>query len=1143
MITFGSVCSGIESASVAWHPLGFRAAWLAEIDPFCCELLHHHYGASRPKYMPLPELAKDAEEKQVREAAIKAVSRIPAHGKLTNFGDITQVRDGEMDHVDVLVGGTPCQDLSVAGKRAGLAGARSGLFHDFMRIARNVRPDWIVFENVPGLISSNNGMDFECVLDNFEDAGYVLDVDILDAQFFGLAQRRERVFVVCQAVSHLLNQKTLSSALTIAQCAQEMSLCILAEASGLCTIAQADWACAGKAVFSLQKRMRLFGQQATPQASELLNYLAGIRAQSGCGPENSALNHGASTEAGINRGRATPLLIERCQTEDDPWSTERSWRKVWEDLCCLASASITSTSSGPTAESGIYSCALMSLRIAKLIVQSMDSSPVFWTAASSSLIALREFTKYAEQASSSLFAEPDWVQPWVDFLGEARGVGQSMASFRVRPDTSQVLPLSGCMSGYSAPRREAGQGTTGTLGARTSGGGGFGTDFDLGGGYSLAPPLTASGRGVERAGESRGQDCVIPVRSYGISPDCFDRSGEAASGTAGDRSGLGVQEELAYALRAKRPGGVAVELSNGDISHCLNAGGMGRIDYETETLVTHALRADGFDASEDGTGRGTPLIPVAIPILEAGARTGKSTTDVRAGMGVGENGDPMFTLQGGKQHAVATSFRTSANYGAYKTGDRIDALTTGTDQTAHVIATLRGHSDYGDGLPCLRSKGGDCAGGSEVLIAFSCKDHGADAGDVSPTLRAMEFDKSHANGGGQVAIAFRAAGQEGFTPSEVSPPVANSDGGRSGVPTVMTFEQRIGRNGRGGLEEVVPPLKAESGQTGKGDSAPCAIIQSATGWAVRRLTPIETARLQGFPDFKKSSTITICKTIHSLGRQNPHAHAEKQCLTGLFSACSVVDHSPEPYPDVKSARQSSHTSKESAAKPADVSVLIHFGRQEVEIRSAEKSILLVKIAETKNWFHLSTQSVDFAQLIALTLSWSARITAGGPALPRLTWDSSTHKNGATVVIESGEETVLLAGDVEQSIIAASLGDTTSITSEVGGNSQSYDSILKTLCCCVLRAIGSFIPEGIRVENSFALKLTTISDTYCHIPRKPRKIDPEEAAHYLSHGIDCWHTVDQWWTKAAADGPIYKAHGNSMATNVMSWLGTRIKATM
>ena len=128
-------------------------------------------------------------------------------------------------------------------------------------------------------------------------------------------------------------------------------------------------------------------------------------------------------------------------------------------------------------------------------------------------------------------------------------------------------------------------------------------------------------------------------------------------------------------------------------------------------------------------------------------------------------------------------------------------------------------------------------------VGFSCKDAGGDAiEDAAPTLRAMGHKTSHPNAGGQLAVAFRGFGQDGFVPREVAPPVLASDGGTVGPPVV--FESRFARNGRGAPESVASPLKAQSGGSGRGDGAPLL----ATCLAVRRLTPRECERLQGFPD-------------------------------------------------------------------------------------------------------------------------------------------------------------------------------------------------------------------------------------------------------------------------------------------------------
>ena len=119
-----------------------------------------------------------------------------------HFEDVTKVRGDELRDAGfvpdrgIITGGFPCQDLSVAGKRAGLAGGRSGLFWEIVRLADELKPKYLVLENVPGLLSSNGGRDFGTVLGALADLGYGVGYRILDAQFFGVPQRRRRVFIV-----------------------------------------------------------------------------------------------------------------------------------------------------------------------------------------------------------------------------------------------------------------------------------------------------------------------------------------------------------------------------------------------------------------------------------------------------------------------------------------------------------------------------------------------------------------------------------------------------------------------------------------------------------------------------------------------------------------------------------------------------------------------------------------------------------------------------------------------------------------------------------------------------------------------------------------------------------------------------------
>jgi DNA (cytosine-5)-methyltransferase 1 len=157
---FGSVCSGIEAASAAWLPLGFTCSFMSEIDPSARAVLKHYYGDT------------------------------PLHG------DFTTIEAGQYAGIDILVGGTPCQSFSVAGLRGGLADARGNLALEYLRLADRLRPRWVVWENVPGVLSSAGGRDFGAFVGGLAELGYGWAYRVLDAQYFGLAQRRKRVFVV-----------------------------------------------------------------------------------------------------------------------------------------------------------------------------------------------------------------------------------------------------------------------------------------------------------------------------------------------------------------------------------------------------------------------------------------------------------------------------------------------------------------------------------------------------------------------------------------------------------------------------------------------------------------------------------------------------------------------------------------------------------------------------------------------------------------------------------------------------------------------------------------------------------------------------------------------------------------------------------
>ena len=157
-----SVCSGVEAASVAWKGLGWNPLGFSEIEKFPSEVLQHHYP------------------------------------NVPNLGDMNNYKEWNFGKrsVDLVVGGTPCQSFSVAGLRKGMEDPRGNLALTFCAILDKFRPKWFVWENVPGVLSSNKGRDFGSFLGAVAELGYGASYRVLDAQNVGVPQRRRRVFVV-----------------------------------------------------------------------------------------------------------------------------------------------------------------------------------------------------------------------------------------------------------------------------------------------------------------------------------------------------------------------------------------------------------------------------------------------------------------------------------------------------------------------------------------------------------------------------------------------------------------------------------------------------------------------------------------------------------------------------------------------------------------------------------------------------------------------------------------------------------------------------------------------------------------------------------------------------------------------------------
>jgi DNA (cytosine-5)-methyltransferase 1 len=542
----GTLFSGIGAPEAACAAIDWR--WCAEIDPFAS-------AVHRARFPGIP-----------------------------NLGDVERIDADAVEPVDVVVFGSPCQSFSVAGKRLGLDDPRGNLALVALRLVERLRPRWFLFENVPGLLSSDEGRDFGTFLGAVEQCGYGWAYRTLDAQYFGVPQRRRRLFVV----GHL-----------------------------------GDWRPAAAVLFEPES---LHGNPAP-----------GRKAGEGVAP---ILEVGARTGVSTDDPRAGIGIGEL----GDPMFTLQS--------------------------------------------------------------------------------------------GKHHGI-------------ADVAP---------------------SLSSRATAGGGLGTDFECDGGLiaQVAPTLSVGAHG------------------YGIGSDALDRSGEGAAGNAAERSGLNIVEGCQPSLRARANNAVAyggnrqsgpIEAVNahggphgrqdfetetfiacgrsGDLAPTLQAavGGNGNAGNGSEMIVTHALRAEGFDASEDGTGRGTPLVAI-IPIQGTLDRNKKQN-----GLGIGEVGDPQFTLTGRDQHAIAFDARQS------------DVCI------------------YGDQANVL-----DTDGHTQAIAFQSNYSNQAIKGD-RPTLTANRA----------TAVAFNLRGREGGSMPE--------------------------------LDEIANIRSASGGSSRS-------YVQQM---AVRRLTPVECEKLQGFP--------------------------------------------------------------------------------------------------------------------------------------------------------------------------------------------------------------------------------------------------------------------------------------------------------
>jgi DNA (cytosine-5)-methyltransferase 1 len=467
---YRSVCTGIAAETVAWHPLGWTPLSFSEIDPFCCSLLTHHY----------PEVR--------------------------NYGDFTKIQAEGLESTDLLMGGTPCQSFSIAGKRAGLDDPRGNLALEFIRLADRLKPRWIVWENVPGVLSMDENEAIQIILDSFARIGYVCDIDILDAQCFGLAQRRERIFVVCLRVEDLLKTRTCISDRIMAELLAQALLSTWAEARQALYPERSPLDCGfriGGLNDSPGARMELLDALLGGSAvTRLLDYWAAALPRSTSGPNGSAsVSHPHNgTPSRESRMATAGFQSSKIGNDAGLWNIGKSWQMLLEEIYSLPKNPTTSTLTAPITAEGISSFAKHAAVTVEFIISSETSSlsqkwsSDSWNLAFSLLTLAQDLIDYAASASCELFSKDSIRDDWWNCEQSARAIVRLIEQHtRDWATLEQILSQSKSLRRDTAPGRKAGQEVAGTIGGSSQNGGFQTTDLDSTGAFVAIAPCMPSG--------------------------------------------------------------------------------------------------------------------------------------------------------------------------------------------------------------------------------------------------------------------------------------------------------------------------------------------------------------------------------------------------------------------------------------------------------------------------------------------------------------------------------------------------------------------------------------------------------------------------------------------------------------------------
>jgi len=764
-------------------------------------------------------------------------------------------RQRRLGTVDLLVGGFPCQGASVAGKRRGLKDDRTALFWEIIRVGKALRPPFLLLENVPGLLSVNGGEDIGAVLDALHGAGWLTEVEECDSQEFGVPQRRRRLFFVGVDANYGLQTPTHFSSVTLAAVVAQSLLDAWELLDPRSVTVSGD--CGGatdqsSAIAGLRRRMASFAASLEASAWPRLLSVLDARARASASAPSSWACPSDDRQDGLSQ-TATSCAPA---TDDESDNTVESWSVLWGDLWIQPSASTISIWSKQTTPQQICTCAEATLSIFVLTAAWTGSCPPCWNAKSLSLTALLACIASLEPLADDLFVEEPWRDRARILLAEAESRARDAVCGPDEARVAQILFEPARGDGDLAASGEAGARIAASIatGANRAGGarrpGTAPADADnLVIGVDIARALGGIGGGQDY-GANKGT-LIAPHLAATLS------SGSHGSGVNAPGRRQEDDENLVAATLCER-----------------DAKGPDSNTKPGHLIVTHTLRAEGHDASEDGTGRGVPMVCFDPTTSLDQAPSDATSPPLKVGSGLGIPWTPAIafdttqittfdtfndlsdalTMQGfaASIHAYADATQADADSILRLLREAIDSR-DGARRAASVLAPFLPSQVLRHGVHGARVQG-------PVQDHRNEPDGGAVSSTHNQARGPVRGVRNNAQASRRTSSRREFAEQRSSEPHRVVPLLPSAPAPEDGSLLDMwepAEGARLLRQALSAIQEV-------------GRSASVQAQSTQPALAVRRLVPAECEALQGFP----IGWTCLCLPLDDWAR-DPEAAAER----------------------------------------------------------------------------------------------------------------------------------------------------------------------------------------------------------------------------------------------------------------------------